>query len=305
MRILGVLVVCFAVGVAGAQAPCKPTITGHVDIFPMESKVFHKTRNLRVWLPPGYDVAENAMRKYKVLYLLDAQAMFDACTAFMHEEMHADETLTELITAGKVEPIVVVGVDNGKLPVGDKGEQRPREYLPYPDATNPAAHDVSGDDFVKFMERDVMPVVEAKYRVKNGAENTALGGSSYGGVATFYALIRRPDLFDMGIVESPSTQIGNGAMMRDSEHLVYAPSKVVMGVGAIEWAADGDPQAAEHNAAYVKSVTLLAEHLRAASEQPSDVRLTVQPDGKHNQTSFGSRFGAALLFLFPAKKSAA
>ena len=109
-----------------------------MDVFPLVSRVFHNTRMLRVWLPPGYGDAANATKKYKVMYMLDGQSLFDACTAFMHEEMRADETLTELIMAGKMEPIIVVGVDNGSIENAkgendDGGVQRAREYIPYPD----------------------------------------------------------------------------------------------------------------------------------------------------------------------------
>lgn len=76
----------------------------------MTSTIFHNTRNLRVWLPAGYGAAENAQRRYPVLYLLDGQNVFDACTAFDHvHEWRVDETLTEGIAAGRVAPVIVSG----------------------------------------------------------------------------------------------------------------------------------------------------------------------------------------------------
>ncbi len=41
-----------------------------------------------------------------------------------------------------------------------------------------------------------------------GHGNTALGGSSYGGVATLYALIARPTTFGYGLMESPTVWVG-------------------------------------------------------------------------------------------------
>ena len=214
------------------EQACTHTVVGHQDILPLTSRIFHNQRSLRVWLPPGYGDAANATKKYKVLYMLDGQSLFDTCTAFMHEEMRADETLTELITAGKIEPIIVVGVDNGstenaKGENDDDGLQRTREYIPYPDPMfNPSVRDVVGDEFPGFLETEVMPVIAAKYRILTGPENTALSGVSYGGVATVYALIRRPDLFGSGIVESPSMQVGNGQMLRDTVGLWTGPKRV-------------------------------------------------------------------------------
>jgi enterochelin esterase-like enzyme len=99
---------CF---VPGQEISCKSTVVGQLDIVPVASRIFNNSRVLRVRAPPGYDDAANATKKYKVIYLLDGQDAFDACTAEDHVEMHADETLTRLITSGKTEPIIAVGVD--------------------------------------------------------------------------------------------------------------------------------------------------------------------------------------------------
>ncbi|HEY6374964.1 MAG TPA: alpha/beta hydrolase-fold protein [Edaphobacter sp.] len=300
------LVVSFAVVLPFAtqaqEQVCKPTLVGHLDIFPLTSRVFHNTRMLRVWLPPGYEDAANLQRKYKVLYLLDGQSLFDACTAFEHEEMRADETLTALITDGKIEPIIVVGVDNGSPDDGkggntDNGEQRAREFLPYADPIfNPSLRDVAGDEFPGFMEREVMPPVEKKYRVLTGRENTGLGGVSYGGAATVYALIRRPDLFGSGIIESPSMQIGNGQVLRDTVSMWTGPQRVALGVGTEE--AYDMPDAARMSATMVRDVTELAEHFKAIGAAPPKVQLTVAQGAHHSTRYFGERFAAALLFLY-------
>ena len=274
-----------------------------MDVFPLVSRLFHNTRMLRVWLPPGYGDAANATKKYKVMYMLDGQSLFDACTAFMHEEMRADETLTELIMAGKMEPIIVVGVDNGSVENakgenGDGGVQRAREYIPYPDnVLNPAVKDVVGDLFPGFMETEVMPAVAAKYRVLTGPANTAIEGVSYGGVAAVYALIRRPDLFGAGSIESPSMQVGNGQMLRDTVSLFAGPRRVAFGVGTAE-ATDEMPNAAVLNAAFVRAVTELTEHFKAINLDPPQVQLTVAQGAHHSTKYFGERFSAALLFLY-------
>jgi enterochelin esterase-like enzyme len=130
------VVVCLSFVASAQQGPCKPTVVGKLDSLPVTSRIFHNTRNLRVWLPPGYDPT----KKYPVLYILDGASAFDVCASFNHEEMHADETLTELITAGKIPPLIAVGIDNGSdvIRQGDSGGQaRAREFLPYPDPYDP------------------------------------------------------------------------------------------------------------------------------------------------------------------------
>ena len=274
---------------------CHSTVVGHLDILPIASRIFNNSRNLRVWLPPGYESASNARKRYPVLYLLDGQNVFDACTAYNHEEMRADETLTELIATGKIEPLIVVAVDNGSGK-SDNGEQRGREYLPYPDPMNPSVKDVAGNDFPRFMETEVMPPVSAKYRVLSGPEHSAIGGASYGAVAALYALIRRPDLFDSGIIESPSIQAGNGQMLRDTISLVIGPTRIAIGAGT----AEGFPTASE-DAAYVRMVSTLAGNLRTEAFSRTEVQLTIREGAKHSNRYFGERFAAALMFLFPSQ----
>ena len=63
-----------------AQA-CKSTVTGTLEMVPFESKVYGDKRLMRVWLPTGYSSYKASAKRYPVLYLFDAQDLFDRCTA--------------------------------------------------------------------------------------------------------------------------------------------------------------------------------------------------------------------------------
>jgi hypothetical protein len=52
-----------------AQA-CKSTVTGTLEMVPLESKVFGNERLLRLRLPPGYSEPVAAAKRYPVLYHL-------------------------------------------------------------------------------------------------------------------------------------------------------------------------------------------------------------------------------------------
>ena len=56
-----------------------------------------------------------------MLYLQDAQNCFDRATSAYGSEWQVDETLTRLIAARAVPPVIVVGIDNA-------GADRTREY---------------------------------------------------------------------------------------------------------------------------------------------------------------------------------
>ena len=111
------VVVCLPFVVSAQQVPCKPTVVGRLDIVPVTSRIFHNTRNLRVWLPPAYD----PLQKYPVLYILDGASAFYVCASFNYEEMQADQTLTELLTTGEILPPIAVGIAtrSDAIPLGD------------------------------------------------------------------------------------------------------------------------------------------------------------------------------------------
>ena len=66
-----------------AQAPAERehTVLGVLEITPFTSKIFRNTRMLRVWLPANYGSPRNAHRSYPVLYMQDAQNLFDDATS--------------------------------------------------------------------------------------------------------------------------------------------------------------------------------------------------------------------------------
>ncbi len=284
--------------------PCKATVTGQLETIPLTSQVFHNTRNLYVWLPPGYSDPANAQKKYPVLYILDGASAFDACTAFHHDELHADETLTDLMTSGKIPPLIAVGIDNASDILGrsadagnrDDGQARAREYLPYPDPLS-GIRQVIGDHFPDFLAGEVIPAIAGKYRVLTGAQHATLWGASYAGAAALYITIRRPDLFDSVIMESPSLQIGNGQLFRDSVSLITAPKRIALGIGDEEIPV-ANPDAIRINATWVRLMKQLAENLRAAAYATPDVHLTVAQGAHHSTGDFGKRLAEALLFIY-------
>jgi enterochelin esterase-like enzyme len=215
-----------------APEPCHSTVTGKLDIVPLTSKIYGNERNLRIWLPPGYNDAENAKVTYPVLYMFDGTWLFDRCTApGTQGEWKVDEMLTELIAKHEVEPIIVVGIDSNS--------HRNEEYAPYGNPLFFGEPKVfQGARVPEFLTEDVLPYVAAHYRVEKGREHTGVGGSSLGGVAALMALIKRPDVFGIGLLESTSMQYGNGQLLRDVTPVVMGPVRVSIGVGTEELGAD-------------------------------------------------------------------
>ncbi|HKS54175.1 MAG TPA: alpha/beta hydrolase-fold protein [Steroidobacteraceae bacterium] len=277
----------FSAGPSVQAADCKSTVNGDLRIHALTSKIFNNTRSIRVLLPPGYDAPANRDKRYPVLYLLDGQNLFDACLSEVsHAEWQVDETVYRLIREKAIPEMIVVGVDH-------MGEKRAYEFLPYRDTFgNPDMEEPAGKRFPDFLATEVLPFVDKQYRTLTGHDNTGIGGSSYGGVATLFALMARPQTFGYGLMESPTIWVGMGQLIRDTSPLVAYPNKVFMGLGKPEM---GEGENAKKGLALFDTVVA---NFRAAGYDESTFRYVLEDDAKHTESAWARRLPDALKFLF-------
>jgi predicted alpha/beta superfamily hydrolase len=151
---------------------------------------FKRTRRIWVYLPPSYH--QNPTERYPVLYMHDAQNLFDPATSFVGE-WGIDESLNLLIAQGN-KPCIVVGIDHG-------GDKRISELTPY---SNPKYGGGDGDLYVEFIVSTLYPYINQNFRTLSNRENTGIMGSSLGGLISFYAGIKHPEVFGKVGVFSPS-----------------------------------------------------------------------------------------------------
>jgi enterochelin esterase-like enzyme len=192
-------------GVASAAEPAlmpKPA-SGHIERLQDFASQYVPARNVDIWLPPGY----SDDRKYAVLYMQDGQMLFDASTTWNKQEWQADEIAAKLMAEGKVRPFIIVGVHNG-------GQNRSAEYFPqkpfeslpesrqselmmmYRSAnTKLFADKVYSDAYLKFLVKELKPYIDSHYSVYTDAANTAVMGSSMGGLISLYAISEYPGVF--------------------------------------------------------------------------------------------------------------
>jgi len=234
--------------------------------------------------------------------MFDGNNLFNDCTSFFHHEWKIDETLTKLIGNGTVEPLIVVGIDAPDHRRGD-------EYLPYPDMVLSDTANPHGKDMPKFLVGEVLPLIAKQFRVRSGPANTAIGGSSYGSIAALYALITRPDVFGLGLLESTSLHIGNGELLRQTTSLARGPLRVYVGVGTNELAdsekflKDRGLDTEPTNAGFAQMSETLAANLKKAQFNRPEVLFVSQPGARHEEPAWAARFPGAIQFLFPAQPS--
>jgi predicted alpha/beta superfamily hydrolase len=142
-------------------------------------------RKIWVYLPNQYPVS---VKHFPVLYMHDGQNLFDVKSSFAGE-WGIDEYLDSTDFAG-----IVIGIDNG-------GDARIHEYNPN-DTTVPG--DGLGDEYLLFLVTVLKPFIDRNFRTLPDAANTAIAGSSMGGLISFYAGLLHPQVFGCIGVFSPS-----------------------------------------------------------------------------------------------------
>ena len=140
-----------------------------------ESKTLNRTRPLIVYTPPGYRAGTD---NYPVLYLVSGTTDTEE-TWF--RAGRANFILDNLIAQKKAVPMIVV------MPYGNMMMGTPR-----PDTPQAAEmYRVFNDEMVG----DIIPYVEARYRVMAEREHRAIAGFSRGGGQSLFTAFNNPDKF--------------------------------------------------------------------------------------------------------------
>jgi predicted alpha/beta superfamily hydrolase len=254
------------------------TLTGdirtHTDF---HSRYLDNDRTVLVYLPPNYDSA--TADRYPVLYLHDGQNVFDQATSF-GDEWRVDETAQELITARRIEPIIVVGVYH-------TGDNRVDEYTP-----TPAPGGETGghaDDYGRMLVEELKPLIDANYKTLASAADTAMGGSSLGGLLTMYLGLRYPTTFGKLAVLSPSVWWDDRVILREVDEILERRAQRI-------WLDAGTREGARVIADSRRLRDALVANGWTLGE---DLVYLEAAEGEHNERSWAARVGPVLEFLFP------
>jgi predicted alpha/beta superfamily hydrolase len=259
---------------ASAQAALPSTAQPNVQVLaaPFTLPGLHRTRSVRLYLPPGYTQGE---ARYPVIYMHDGQNLFDDATAHAGE-WGVDETLNELARRRGFEAIVV-GID-------DAGEQRMTELNPW---DHPSFGHGDGQAYIEFIVGTLKPWIDAHYRTRPGADSTAIIGSDMGGLISQVAALRHPEVFGLVGALSPAYWTAPAVFDEAQQHPLPAGARVYLAMGDREGSNEID----------------LVHRMQALlARQPAAVTLNIEPSGMHNETSWHDEFRRAVLWLFKLPK---
>ncbi len=262
------------------------TLTGSVERHPdFRSEVLGTTRRVWVYLPPHY--AREPERRFPVLYLQDGQNAFDGATAFLAgKEWEVDETVERLSTEGRIEPLIVVAVDNG-------GDRRAFEYLPTRDRR--VGDGGGAAPYTRMLVEELKPWVDRTYRTRPDRESTGIGGSSFGGVLALHAGLTHPEVFSRIAALSTSAWVDDRFLVRFVDALSAKPETRV-------WT---DIGTREGSSAVSDARALRDALVRKGWREGEDLRHVEAEGAVHDETAWAKRMPEVLEFLFPPEGSAA
>jgi len=167
------------------------TASKNVTTFTIEAPQLHTSKKIWIYLPENY--SKEIQKKYSVVYMHDAQNLFDAKTSYVGE-WNVDEKLDSLKA-----PVIVVGIEHGN-------EKRIDELTPF---KNEKYGGGNADNYLEFIVKTLKRHIDKNYRTKTKPKNTILFGSSLGGLASYYGALKYPEVFGKAAVFSPSFWFSN------------------------------------------------------------------------------------------------
>jgi predicted alpha/beta superfamily hydrolase len=246
---------------------CQQTVAQErYNTFELEAPQLKTTKKIWVYLPLDYD---QSTKKYPVIYMHDAQNLFDSKTSYAGE-WKVDETLDSLKAN-----VIVIGIEHGN-------DKRMEELTPF---KNEKYGGGNADAYLDFIVSTLKPCVDSKYRTKTNAKHTTIFGSSLGGLVSFYAVLKYPEVFGNAGIFSPSFWFTAD---------IYEYAKNAEKSKAKLYFLCGDSESEDMVADMQRMTKIMSDNRCDCKHLTKEV---VVKDGKHNEKMWSGQFGNAVIWL--------
>lgn len=231
---------------------------------------FDRKRAVYILLPHNYETSE---KHYPVIYLQDAQNLFGGGSEFGNWGI--DKQLAVLAARGHGD-VIVVAVAHG-------GEQRYQEYSPY---NNPKMGKGQGRKYAQFLSKTLKPYIDNNFRTLPEREFTGIGGSSLGGLISIYAGLMFPEVFGKLMVFSPSLWVSPNIYFDAIDFISHLPTNIYIYAGGDE------------GTMMLPNVEKLKQTFQRQGIRKTEINLSYEPEGLHNEDQWGKEFPKAIEWLF-------
>lgn len=289
-----------------ANGPVHVDAGSIVDLGVLKSK-YADPRRVVVWLPSGYSPHGP---KYAVLYMHDGQNLFDKSTAGYGMEWEIDEHLSKLIAEKKARPTIVVGIWNTPKRLQEYVPSKAFNGLPaeYRDKVRALyGGDPLSDGYLKFIVRDLRPMIDRRFNVKTDRADTVIMGSSMGSLISLYAIDEYPQIFGGAGMMSTHWPL----FLKPDGQSVSQEEYEVVSAAFERYLAPALPDPATHKLYFDHGTETLdaiykqyqdrvdAVVSRRGYKQDVNWMTRSFPGQKHNEISWASRVDIPLQFLLP------
>ena len=244
---------------------------------------FERERTIRIYTPETYETSDT---RYPVLYMHDGQNCFHDSEATYQKSWRVGEYLD----ASKRD-VIVVAIDSAP------GEMRLDEYGPF---ENPFVGEAlygqemtlggQGSAYIEYIAQELKPWIDATYRTN--PDETAMMGSSMGGLISIYAACVYPDIFKR--VASLSSAFWFNQMELEqliASRDVSALERVYLDIGTKEVETPRDDRATMSIESSERIYELLEPNVK-------HIRFEVIEEGIHDETAWRERFPMVVSYLF-------
>lgn len=253
--------------------PYKNDFLPKVQVLSKEVEIPQLNKKRRVWVLLPHDY-QRTKERYPVLYLQDAQNLFNEKSPFGNWEI--DKKLAVMAEYG-IGNIIVVAVEHGET-------ERVVEY----NVGRTILGQGEGKKYIRFLTDTLKPLIDKTYRTKHEREFTGIGGSSMGGLVSFVAGIIYPEVYGRLMIFSPSLWVLPKIKFNFLDIFDPMPTRIYLYAGANE------------SETLLKEVKKLKKRLwkRKAMRDSLEIQVSINPEGKHNETYWSDEFPKAIEWLY-------
>jgi predicted alpha/beta superfamily hydrolase len=240
----------------------------------------------RVFLPPSY--LEHETKRFPVLYAQDGQSLFTP-DPIDGASWQMDSALNELYELSAIEEVIVVAVHTDL--------DRLEMLSPVPDPKHGGGR---GPDYLSFLTGTLKPEIDRTYRTEPTRKDTAVIGSSMGGLFSFFAAWTRPDVFGKAACLSSSFWWANRHMVETvaTGGCPYPRPKLYIDSGAAKSSFEEDANLRDgyHDTRALQRA--LVSHCYVAGD---DLTSFAFAGLRHDNASWAARLAIPLQVLFPRR----
>lgn len=275
------------------------------------SRYLGTNRTVRVRLPASY--WRDSSQRYPVIYLHDGQNVFASAgtnCCFGWGSWEIDKTAARLASEGRMREVILVAVDNSRF--------RYQEYRGPASTSSESQKERSRyDNYAAFLTKELKPIIDKEYRTLKAARDTAVLGSSMGGICSLALAWEYPRTFGNAASLSGAFQVEKRHFLEKvlKAHKGRAkPLRIYLDSGTIDFTGDDDGR--RHTTAVAAELRRIGwkdgkkfhhfadEHIYSDAELQElglpRHKWKEARASQHNEFYWRERVWRALEFLFPA-----